>query len=334
MCPAFMAPGRYTAPGFFWKHHAYFPSCREASGAGAALVVRAAGRWDAAASCAARRPAAAVDTTMVHKGPGRPNAKIGGCRVGLHMMPLLAVALAVGIFACNSCVRTAKSAKHPCQHFLNCSAADAALARTSDAAHLSLEAGFCITSSVSHDRLLGQRVLLQPRLERDGRPRWHRAQIRAQKSHVGRRVKPRLPQGRDRRSRGRPCRREIGRRRAAGGLGPVAERGRRGRRRPGRRGLRRWPRRGRRRHAYASGVYKTNFTTPPRRRHDVRSTASRTSSVARATQSTRCTRSLQLVRAQATATYAAPPISAPPISRRLCSRESSTKLWMLWRRRL
>ena len=41
-----MAPGRYTAPGFFWKLHAYFPGCREASGAGAALVVRAAGRWD------------------------------------------------------------------------------------------------------------------------------------------------------------------------------------------------------------------------------------------------------------------------------------------------
>ena len=245
------------------------------------------------------------------------------------MMPILAVALAdVGI--ASIAVRESARPAKQCQYFLKRSAAEAELARTSsDAAHLSLETVGSITSSVSRDRLLGQRVLLQPQLERDGRPRWHRAQIRAQKSHAGRRVKPRLPQGRDRQCRGRPWRRESGRRRAAGGLGPVAERGRRGRRHPGRRGFRRGPRRGPRRHACASGVYKTNFTTPPRRRHDVRSTASRTSSVARATQSTRCTSSLQLVRAQATATYA-----APPISRRLCSRESSTKVWMLWRRRL
>ena len=186
LCPAFMAPGWYTAPGFFWKHHAYFPGCREASGAGAALVVRAAGRWDDAARCAARRSAAAVDTTMVHKGPGRPNAKIGNCWAGLHMMSFfVAVALAaVGIDAVRE---NARPAKHPRQYFLNCSAAVAALARTSDAAaHLSLETVGSITSSVSRDRLLGQRVLLQPQLERDGRPRWHRARIRAQKSHAGR----------------------------------------------------------------------------------------------------------------------------------------------------
>ncbi len=231
------------------------------------------------------------------------------------MMPILAVALAVGIFACNSCVRTARPAKHQCQYILNRSAAEAALARTSDAAHLSLEAGFCITSSVSHDRSLGRE------LERDGRSRGLRAQHRPPRNHEGRRVEPRLPQGRDRRRRGRRRRQPTGRRaRAAGGWDPLTKRRRRGRRRPGRRGLRRGPRRGRRRHASASGVYKSNFTAPPRRRHDVRSTASRTSSVARATPSTRRTRSLQLVRAQATAIYA-----APPISRRLRSRDS-TKL--------
>ena len=273
LCPAFMAPGRDCCAGFISGSLARFPQAPRGLGCGCCTSSSGLQADGTTASyCAARRPAAAVDTTMVHKGPGRPNAKIGGCRVGLHMMPLLAVALAVGIFACNSCVRTAKSAKHPCQHFLNCSAADAALARTSDAAaHLSLETVGSITSSVSHDRLLGQRVLLQPRLERDGRPRWHRAQIRAQKSHVGRRVKPRLPQGRDRQCRGRPWRRESGRRRAAGGLGPAAERGRRGRRHPGRRGLRRWPRRGRRRHASAAAC--TNQIS--RRLHAIATTSAR-----------------------------------------------------------
>ena len=56
-----MAPGRYTAPGFFWKPHACFPGCREASGAGA-IVVRAAGRRDDGVVGAARCSAAAVDT--------------------------------------------------------------------------------------------------------------------------------------------------------------------------------------------------------------------------------------------------------------------------------
>lgn len=252
---------------------------------------------------------------MVHEAPGRPNAKMGGCGVGLHTMPILAVALAVGIFACNSCARTAKSAKHPCQHFLNRSAAKA-LSHTSHASPLGLlfRTAANISSSGQHDHSTFCSI------ERDDEGLLRRRDGTLRR---GARQAHSLQQSTYRRRRGRRRRRESGRRRAAGGRDPIAKRGRRGRRHPGRRGLRRGPRRGPRRHACASGVYKTNFTTPPRRRHDVRSTTPH------ALDAVDATHHQQLVRAQATAVYA-----APPMSRRLCSRESSTKVWMLWRRRL
>jgi hypothetical protein len=211
---------------------------------------------------------------MVQKGPGRPNAKIGGCRVGLHMMSFLVALAAVGI-ASIAVRENARPAKHPCQYIVNCSAAEAVLAQHGCATH---PCSFTIWSNclVLEPCLWPRRPPQRP--ERESQDVARRRLSRRQKTfrQQGEQQARASRTSQLRRRPPRSARPEIGRRApAAPGRRCVAQRRRCGR------GRRRWPqqrpRRGRRRHACASGVYKSNFTTPPRRRRDVRSARRATS---------------------------------------------------------